>query len=216
MAVMLIPFEPRRCIVAAFGATFLAFLALPPPALAQDRQAPAERAWYAGAALTTSTVAVCNIFGCLSPDTQSSDTGLGLSVGRQFTRHIAGEIEYLDLGTPAWGDPGQRYHVDVSGYRMSFIWDFPFKGRWSAYVQGGLTRFRTHSRVDSYSSTLYTIRARGTRGSVGGGGEVRVSPAWIVRFGFESSDLSPRLLDGRQAAVGTFLIGARWVLPRRR
>ena len=207
----------RRAFIASSGLlSLLTCLAVPAPAHAQNRQPQPERAWYAAFAITNSSIAVCDIFGCLYPHTDEPDTGLSMSLGRQLTRHAAIELEYVDPGTPAWGDPSLFYNVDISGYRVSFIWDFPFRGRWTAYVQGGLTRFDAHSRANTfdYSMGRYTrrtIESRRTGPSLGGGGELRISSRWSLRFGLESSDLDDRLLDQRQGTIGSFLIGARRV-----
>lgn len=207
-------FARRALVAVASLSSLLACFVVSAPVAAQGRQPSPERGWYATAAITSSSVAVCDIFGCLNVSTADPDTGFALSVGWQLGRHAGIELEYLDAGRPAWGDSSLRYHVDVSGYRLSFLWNFPFRGRWSAYVQGGLASFDARSRVEGFayptgSYTRYTIRSRRTRPSLGGGGELRITPEWSLRLGMESSDLDDRLLDARQGTIGTILIGAR-------
>ena len=192
------------------AATLLGLLSLSfaTHAVAQGRQQRQDHGWYVVGAIANSTISVCDIFGCLYPDSNSPDTGLAVSVGWRLGRHAGIEVEYLDAGTPAWGDSGLRYRVDTSGLRGVFVWNFTFRGRWSAYVQGGLTHFDARSRVSGFGP-YPTITSHNTRPTIGGGGELKITGPWSLRLGLESSELDDRLLDQRQGALGTILIGAR-------
>ena len=68
-------------------------------AVAQGRQQRQDHGWYVVGAIANSTISVCDIFGCLYPDSNSPDTGLATPARRR------GETRACDIAStpPAFG-----------------------------------------------------------------------------------------------------------------
>ena len=190
----------KKTMIAALGAATMLATALP---------ASAQVSWYAAASggqARTNVEYVRSVEGGFSTPVSVvtghdlRDTGWRLTGGMRFTRNVALEVSYADLGkisTHTDGadlNYGQPFGLDISrkvhGVGLDLVGSLPLASRFE--VLGKLGVYRTTVRTDIaltdsiFFSTAPDLRQRTIDGHedivhVGLGVQARLTPRWAVR-----------------------------------
>jgi len=163
---------PRWIFVHVASAAVLLVAAL--PAAAQQSRL------YAGASAGLTNGGGCGGFagaGLLSCDDQ--DTGLKVFGGMAFTRNLAAEIGWVDLGTLDATGPGGTARISVDGFQVAGLGIWPLTSDFGVFGKVGLYFW------DASASGPGALGGNGTDLMFGGGAMWSITPRFALRGEWE-------------------------------
>jgi OOP family OmpA-OmpF porin len=199
-----------------------AVLLLAAAGAASAQTADDERGFYVGALAGVAKYPsrpkiIVGNFTLKSTDTREEDMSWGLTAGYRFSRHIAVEAGYLDLGEftgkmvdSAGSDLRADLRFSARGETLAFVALFPFGRRWEWYAKAGLlfqnVDFRLSGAQGGVPFTLSSSSNHGAKLYSEGGIGYRFDTHWKASFGVSHlPDIGERNRTGRANLLNTFL-----------
>jgi OOP family OmpA-OmpF porin len=143
--------------------------------------APVARAdgFYLGAGIGRADFEVPGQLGVFKLD----DTGYKIFAGYRFLPFLAVEGGWVDLGTAAAGDPGTRVEASAELAAAQVMGILPANPRFDLFLKLGYAAWSSKTIVEADGS-----RTDESGGDIayGAGFHVRITPAFAVRFEWES------------------------------
>jgi len=190
--------------------------------VATAQSADDERGFYLGALAGVANYPsrpklIVGNFTLKSTDTREEDTSWGVTAGYRFSRHIAVEAGYLDLGeaTAKMVDSGGSdlrgdLRFAARGETLAFVALFPFGERWDWYVKAGLlfqdVDFRLSGTQGGVPFTLSSSSKTGAKLYSGGGVSYRFDTHWKASFGLSHyPHVGDKDRTGRADVLNAFL-----------